>query len=160
MKNWTIRTAVSGDAPTLYGFILEMAHYERMTSEVDTSPEALHRALFEEGQAEALILEEEGVAVGFALYFHNFSTFRGQRGLYLEDLFVQEVHRGKGYGKALFMELVRIARERKCRRMEWVALDWNTPAHDFYYTLGAESLPTWWPFRLSETQMERLLERE
>ena len=101
MGTFTIRNATPQDTGLIYGFILKMARYEKLESEVDTSEEALRRALFDERQAEVVIGEENGIPVGFALFFHNFSTFRGQRGLYLEDLFVDREHRGKGYGKSI-----------------------------------------------------------
>ncbi len=109
MGTFTIRNATPQDTGLIYGFILKMARYEKLESEVDTSEEALRRALFDERQAEVVIGEENGIPVGFALFFHNFSTFRGQRGLYLEDLFVDREHRGKGYGKALLLHLTRIS---------------------------------------------------
>ena len=112
MGIFTIRNATPQDTGLIYGFILKMARYEKLESEVDTSEEALRRALFDERQAEVVIGEENGIPVGFALFFHNFSTFRGQRGLYLEDLFVDREHRGKGYGKALLLHLTRIAVQR------------------------------------------------
>ena len=118
MGTFTIRNATPQDTGLIYGFILKMARYEKLESEVDTSEEALRRALFDERQAEVVIGEENGIPVGFALFFHNFSTFRGQRGLYLEDLFVDREHRGKGYGKALLLHLTRIAVQRQCRRMD------------------------------------------
>ena len=99
---------------------------------------------------------EDGKEVGFALFFHNFSTFVGRGGLYLEDLYVYPEYRGKGYGKALFMELVRIANERKCGRMEWVCLNWNTPSIEFYRSMGAVALDEWTTYRLDEKGIERL----
>ena len=99
---------------------------------------------------------EEGVEVGFALFFHNFSTFLGRSGLYLEDLFVYPEHRGKGYGKALFLELVRIANERGCGRMEWVCLNWNKPSIDFYRSMGAVPLDEWTTYRLTSDAMKKL----
>ena len=99
------------------------------------------------------------IVVGFALFFHNFSTFKGQRGLYLEELFIEQEHRGKGYGKALLLHLVQIAVERKCRRMDWLVLDWNAPSIAFYKSLGAIPLDDWTVFRLTETQLHRLIEQ-
>ena len=121
--------------------------------------DSLHQALFVEHQAEVVIEEENGQAVGFALFFHNFSTFKGQRGLYLEELFIEQEHRGKGYGKALLLHLVQIAVERKCRRMDWLVLDWNAPSIAFYKSLGAIPLDDWTVFRLTETQLHRLIEQ-
>ena len=119
--------------------------------------DSLHQALFVEHQAEVVIEEENGQAVGFALFFHNFSTFKGQRGLYLEELFIEQEHRGKGYGKALLLHLVQIAVERKCRRMDWLVLDWNAPSIAFYKSLGAIPLDDWTVFRLTPTQLHRLI---
>ena len=136
-----------------------MARYEKLESEVDTSEEALRRALFDERQAEVVIGEENGIPVGFALFFHNFSTFRGQRGLYLEDLFVDREHRGKGYGKALLLHLTRIAVQRQCRRMEWAVLDWNAPSIAFYKSLGAVPMDEWTVFRLTEEQLHQLAQQ-
>ena len=157
MNKFIIRNATPQDTAVLFDFIHKMAQYEKLESEMDTSVEALHQALFVEYQAEVVIGEENGVPVGFALFFHNFSTFKGQRGLYLEELFVEEPHRGKGYGKALLLHLVKIAVERKCRRMDWLVLDWNAPAIAFYKSLGAIPLEDWTIYRLTETQLHRLL---
>ena len=159
MGTFTIRDATPQDTGLIYGFILKMARYEKLESEVDTSEEALSRALFDERQAEVVIGEENGIPVGFALFFHNFSTFRGQRGLYLEDLFVDREHRGKGYGKALLLHLPRIAVQRQCRRMEWAVLDWNAPSIAFYKSLGAVPMDEWTVFRLTEEQLHQLAQQ-
>lgn len=159
MGTFTIREATLQDTGLIYGFILKMARYEKLESEVDTSEEALRRALFDERQAEVVIGEENGIPVGFALFFHNFSTFRGQRGLYLEDLFVDREHRGKGYGKALLLHLTRIAVQRQCRRMEWAVLDWNAPSIAFYKSLGAVPMDEWTVFRLTEEQLHQLAQQ-
>ena len=159
MGTFTIRNATPQDTGLIYGFILKMARYEKLESEVDTSEEALRRALFDERQAEVVIGEENGIPVGFALFFHNFSTFRGQRGLYLEDLFVDREHRGKGYGKALLLDLTRIAVQRQCRRMEWAVLDWNAPSIAFYKSLGAVPMDEWTVFRLTEEQLHQLAQQ-
>ena len=159
MGTFTIRNATPQDTGLIYGFILKMARYEKLESEVDTSEEALRRALFDERQAEVVIGEEHGIPVGFALFFHNFSTFRGQRGLYLEDLFVDREHRGKGYGKALLLHLTRIAVQRQCRRMEWAVLDWNAPSIAFYKSLGAVPMDEWTVFRLTEEQLHQLAQQ-
>lgn len=156
MNTLNIRPATEADTPIILGFIRKMAVYEKLEHQVDTDETALHRALFIEHQAEVVLGEVNGQAVGMALFFHNFSTFKGQRGLYLEDLFVDQEHRGKGYGKALLLHLVGIAKERKCRRMEWVALDWNTPAIEFYKSLGAKAHPEWLLFRLDEAAIASL----
>ena len=159
MGIFTIRNATPQDTGLIYGFILKMARYEKLESEVDTSEEALRRALFDERQAEVVIGEENGIPVGFALFFHNFSTFRGQRGLYLEDLFVDREHRGKGYGNALLLDLTRIAVQWQCRRMEWAVLDWNAPSIAFYKSLGAVPMDEWTVFRLTEEQLHQLAQQ-
>ncbi|HJB85122.1 MAG TPA: GNAT family N-acetyltransferase [Candidatus Alistipes merdigallinarum] len=151
-----IRFATESDIPLIYGFILKMARYEKLENEVDTSEEALHRAIFLEKQAEVILCEAEGKTVGFALFFHNFSTFKGQHGLYLEDIYVDQEYRGRGYGKALFLKLVAIAMERRCRRMEWTALNWNRPAIAFYESLGAVRMNEWSTFRLDEEHLRIL----
>lgn len=152
----TIRKATEKDVETIFGFIVKMAEYERLENEVDTSPMELRKVLFMEHQAQAVIAEVDGNAVGMALYFFNFSTFKGRRGLWLEDLFVDKEQRGKGYGKALLLHLTKIARECGCRRMEWSVLDWNTPSIEFYRSLGAQPQDEWTTFRLQEDDIERL----
>lgn len=151
-----IRFATESDIPLIYGFILKMARYEKLENEVDTSEEALHRAIFLEKQAEVILCEAEGKNVGFALFFHNFSTFKGQHGLYLEDIYVDQEYRGRGYGKAMFLRLVAIAMERRCRRMEWTALNWNRPAIAFYESMGAVRMSEWSTFRLDEEHLRIL----
>ena len=132
-----IRKAERQDVPLLLDFICGIARYEKMENEVIASPEVLEREMFDEHRAEAVFAVVDGREVGFALYFYNFSTFIGHSGLYLEDLFVWPEDRGKGYGKALLLHLVRIAHEHHCGRMEWTCLNWNQPSIDFYLSLGA-----------------------
>lgn len=156
MKELKIRFAGEKDTPVIYGFIRKMGEYEKLTHEIDTSEAALRRALFDEKQAEVILGEVNGEPVGFALFFHNFSTFKGQRGLYLEDIFVDKEFRGRGYGKALLLRLARIAAERGCRRMEWVVLDWNEPSIAFYRSLGAVPMDEWTLFRLGEEKISEL----
>ena len=151
-----IRFATESDIPLIYGFILKMARYEKLENEVDTSEEALHRAIFLEKQAEVILCEAEGKTVGFALFLHNFSTFKGQHGLYLEDIYVDQEYRGRGYGEAMFLRLVAIAMERRCRRMEWTALNWNRPAIAFYESMGAVRMSEWSTFRLDEEHLRIL----
>ena len=151
-----IRFATESDIPLIYGFILKMARYEKLENEVDTSEEALHRAIFLGKQAEVILCEAEGKTVGFALFFHNFSTFKGQHGLYLEGIYVDQEYRGRGYGKAMFLRLVAIAMERRCRRMEWTALSWNRPAIAFYESMGAVRMSEWSTFRLDEEHLRIL----
>lgn len=153
-----IRRATCEDAPLILEFIKGIARYEKMENEVEATVEMLREQLFEKGRAEVIFAMENGKEVGFALFFHNFSTFVGRAGLYLEDLYVYPEHRGKGHGKALFMELVKIARERRCGRMEWVCLNWNTPSINFYRSMGALSLDEWTTYRLTEEAMARLLD--
>ena len=151
-----IRKAVRLDVPLILEFIKGIARYEKMENEVVATTELLEEQLFDKGRAEVIFAMEEGVEVGFALFFHNFSTFLGRGGLYLEDLFVYPEHRGKGYGKALFLELVRIANERGCGRMEWVCLNWNKPSIDFYRSMGAVPLDEWTTYRLTSDAMKKL----
>ena len=151
-----IRKAVRQDVPLILEFIKGIARYEKMENEVVATTELLEEQLFDKGRAEVIFVMEEGVEVGFALFFHNFSTFLGRSGLYLEDLFVYPEHRGKGYGKALFLELVRIANERGCGRMEWVCLNWNKPSIDFYRSMGAVPLDEWTTYRLTSDAMKKL----
>ena len=151
-----IRKAVRKDVPLILEFIKGIARYEKMENEVVATTELLEEQLFDKGRAEVIFAMEEGTEVGFALFFHNFSTFLGRSGLYLEDLFVYPEHRGKGYGKALFLELVRIANERGCGRMEWVCLNWNKPSIEFYRSMGAMSLDEWTTYRLTSDVMRKL----
>lgn len=155
-NNTIIRKAVREDAPLILEFINGIARYEKMEDEVEATAELLEKELFDKGRAEVIFAMDGTKEVGFALFFHNFSTFVGRGGLYLEDLYVMPEYRGKGYGKALFMELVRIARERRCGRMEWVCLDWNKPSIDFYHSMGAVSLDEWKIFRLTDSALETL----
>ncbi len=144
-----IRPALPADVPTIARLIRALADYERLADAVDFDEAELARHLFgPRPHAEALIAEEDGAAVGFALFFHNFSTFRGRPGLYLEDLFVEPAARGRGHGKALFKALARLAAERGCARLEWSVLDWNEPALGFYRALGAVAQDGWTVHRL------------
>ena len=155
-KKPVIRKAEREDAALVLEFIKGIAKYEKMENEVEATVELLEEQLFDKGRAEVIFAMEDGKEVGFALFFHNFSTFVGRGGLYLEDLYVYPKYRGKGYGKALFLELVRIANERKCGRMEWVCLNWNTPSIEFYRSMGAVALDEWTTYRLTEGAIERL----
>lgn len=153
----TLRTATPEDVGLILGFIRDLAAYEKLLDQVVTDDAALTAALFgERPQAEVLIAEHDGAAAGFALYFHNFSTFRGRRGLYLEDLFVRPEHRGAGIGKALLAHLAKLAIERGCARFEWAVLDWNAPAIGFYQSLGARVLDDWRVCRLDGEALARL----
>ena len=145
----TFRPAEEKDTAFLLRFIRALADYEHMLDDVVATDALLHDWLFERKVAEAFFAVEDGAEVGFALYFHNFSTFLGRGGIYLEDLFVLPEHRGKGYGKAILKHLAQIARERGCGRLEWACLDWNKPSIDFYLSLGAKPMDEWTVYRVS-----------
>jgi GNAT superfamily N-acetyltransferase len=151
-----IRPARPGDVSDILGMIRELGEYERLAHEVVATPELLHRHLFETPRAEALLALEDGRPVGFALFFHNFSTFLARPGLYLEDLYVKPEHRGRGHGRALLGRLAALARERGCGRMEWSVLDWNEPAIGLYRRLGAVPLSDWTVFRLAGPALDAL----
>jgi GNAT superfamily N-acetyltransferase len=152
-----IRAARPTDVPTIARLIRALAEYERMADAVVLEEEQLHLHLFGPRPfAEVLIAEDAGRVVGFALFFHNFSTFRGQPGLYLEDLFVEPDQRGKGHGKALLRALARLAVERQCGRVNWMVLDWNEPSIQFYKKLGAEPLGEWTTYRLTGDALLRV----
>jgi GNAT superfamily N-acetyltransferase len=145
-----VRAARPGDVPQLIEFIRELAEYERLAHLVEITEELLAKALFgERPAAEALVAEIDGEAVGWALFFTNFSTFKGLPGLYIEDIYVRPAARGRGAGKALLKEVARLAVERGCGRVEWAVLDWNTPSIDFYKSLGAVPLDEWTMYRLT-----------
>lgn len=143
------RTATREDTSLILQFIRELAEYEHLLHEVVAEESVLCSELFEKRGAEVIFALEDGKEVGFALFFHNFSTFLGRRGLYLEDLYVRPAYRGKGYGKALLQKLAAIAVERGCGRMEWWCLDWNQPSIDFYLSLGAEPMSDWTVYRIA-----------
>ncbi len=152
-SNFKIRKAKREDAKTIFDFIKGLAEYEKMSDQVECSASDIEHTIFDEHQAEVIIGEENGIPVGFALYFFNYSTFKGRRGLYLEDLFVISQMRGKGYGQTLLLELVKIASDKGCARMEWCCLDWNTPSIEFYKSLGAVPMDEWTTYRLNEQQI-------
>ena len=154
----TFRFAQEADTPLVLDFIKKLAAYEHLLDQVVADEAILSDQLFQKKKAEVLFALEDGKEVGFALFFHNFSTFLGRAGLYLEDLFVLPEHRGKGYGKAIFRRLAAIARERGCGRMEWWCLDWNAPSIVFYKSLGAEPMSDWTVYRLTEETLEKLAE--
>ena len=156
-----IRAATSKDVPVILELIRALATYERAPSDVTATEEVLKETLFgEKPAAEVLLLFEREIAAGFAVFFHNFSTWLGRPGLYLEDLFVRPEHRGKGYGRALLIELAKIARERNCGRMEWAVLDWNEPAIQFYRKLGAQPMDEWTVFRLTREGIANLADSQ
>ena len=147
--NFTIRFAQRKDTYLILDFIKQLADYEHLLDEVVASKEVLELWIFDKNKAEVIIAEEDGEPVGFALFFHNFSTFLGRAGIYLEDLFVIPEKRGKGYGKALLQKLAQIAVDRGCGRLEWWCLDWNEPSIDFYKKLGAVSMDEWTVYRIA-----------
>lgn len=154
MNEVTFRFAEKKDAPIILDFIKGIAEYEKMSDDVVTTTEMIEEWIFEKKTAEVIFAIAEGDEVGFALFFHNFSTFVGRAGLYLEDIFVKKEYRKKGYGKALFKKLAEIALERNCGRMEWVCLDWNKPSIDFYMSLGAKPMNEWTLYRLTDKQLQ------
>ena len=157
VADFQIRTARVKDVPIILELIRDLAAYERAPDEVTATEQQLADVLFGERPAAEVLLAFEGRSpVGFALFFHNFSTWLGRPGLYLEDLFVKPEKRGKGYGRALLVELAKIARDRGCGRMEWAVLDWNEPAIKFYHTLDARPMDEWTVFRLTRDGIERL----
>ena len=153
------RFAVREDVPLILAMIRELADYEGLLPEVVATEAVLGEWLFDRRGAEVLFaLAPDGAEVGFALFFHNFSTFLGRGGVYLEDLYVRPEHRGRGYGKGLIRQLARIAKERGCGRLEWWCLDSNTPSIDFYLSLGAEPMRDWTVYRLTGETLARLAE--
>lgn len=153
-SDFTIRGATPDDAGVILSFIRALADYEKLTDQVTATEEDLRSSLFgERAVAEVLLALEGGVPVGFAIFFHNYSTFLGRNGIYLEDLFVKPEYRKKGYGKALLMHLARLANQRGCGRLEWSVLDWNTPSIEFYRALGARPLDDWTLFRLDGEEL-------
>ncbi|HJT45069.1 MAG TPA: GNAT family N-acetyltransferase [Chthoniobacterales bacterium] len=156
-ENFMIRPATIADVPVIFELIKDLATYERAPDEVVTDEKALGEVLFgKKPAAEVLLAFEKDRAVGFAVFFHNFSTWLGRPGLYLEDLFVRPEDRGKGYGRALLVRLATIARDRHCGRMEWAVLDWNEPAIKFYRKLGANPMHEWTVFRLTPDDIAKL----
>ncbi len=156
MDQLSFRYAEENDIPQILHFIKGLAAYEDMLDEVVATEELLREWIFEKKKAEVILAFESGEAVGFALFFHNFSTFLGRAGIYLEDLFVKPEHRGKGYGKALLQKLAQIALERGCGRLEWSCLDWNRPSIDFYLSLDAKPMDEWTVYRLAGDTLRRL----
>lgn len=152
----TIRFATEADVATILKFIKSLAEYEKMLDEVIATEDLLREWLFEKKKAEVIFAVVDGKEVGFALFFHNFSTFLGRAGVYLEDLFVLPEYRGFGYGKALLQKLAQIALERGCGRLEWWCLDWNQPSIDFYRSLGAEPMSEWTTYRLTGETLEAM----
>lgn len=167
MPRISLRPATPADIPLILDLVRELAEYEREPHAAVATAQQMHRALFADprkegpgaGIAECIMGELDGVAQGFALFFHNFSTWTGRPGIYLEDLFVRPNARGVGLGKALLKHLARLAVDRNCGRFQWSVLDWNTPAIDFYKSLGAEPMDEWTVYRVHEEALKRLADK-
>lgn len=151
-----IREATPNDSQIIFDFIMKLAIYEKAPNEVKTTVEEIEKSLFSlNATAKALICEEEGVAIGFAVYFYNYSTWLGKKGIYLEDLYVSESKRKRGAGKALLKYLAQKAIEENCGRFEWSCLDWNTPSREFYESFGAVAKTEWVGYRLEGKSLEK-----
>lgn len=157
-KELAFRSATREDVPLILQFIRELADYEKMLHEVVADEATLEEWIFDRQKAEVLFALVDGNEIGFALFFHNFSTFLGRAGIYLEDLYVKPEYRGKGYGKAILKRLASIAVKRKCGRLEWWCLDWNQPSIDFYRSLGAEPMSDWTVYRIAGDTLTHLAE--
>jgi len=158
VEGFGYRFAQEKDVPLILRFIRELARYEGLENEVVATQELLRKWIFEKNKAEVIFALCEGREVGFALFFHNFSTFLGRAGIYLEDLYVLPEYRGRGYGRALIAALARIAHERGCGRLEWWCLDTNTPSIDFYRSLGARAMDEWTVYRLTGDTLKDMAE--
>jgi len=159
-ENFIIRSASEGDVKIILGFIRELAIYENSLDQVEASVETLSKSLFIDKSAEVIIGEYKGKPVGFALFFHNYSTWRANAGLYLEDLYIRPEMRGKGLGNIMLTFLAKLAQERGCTRFEWSCLDWNIASIEFYKSLGAQVMDEWTGYRLSGRNLERLACKE
>jgi GNAT superfamily N-acetyltransferase len=161
MTTPTVREATPQDSPRILHFINELAIYEKLAHEVETSEAMIESTLFgPDAKAFCLICEVDGEALGFAIYFYNYSTWLGKYGIYLEDLYVPAEHRGKGAGKALLMHIARIAVQNNCGRFEWSVLDWNTPSIEFYKALGAREMSDWHMYRIDGPALQKLAVRD
>ena len=158
MNDLNFRFAEEKDAGLILQFIIGLAEYENMLDDVVATEDLLKTWIFEKKKAEVIFALEDGVEVGFALFFHNFSTFLSRAGIHLEDLFVMPEYRGKGYGKGLLKKLAQIAVERDCGRLEWACLDWNKPSIDFYLSMGAKPLDDWTIYRLTGDELRSAAE--
>lgn len=149
-----IRAVTPEDCSLLVQLIRELAEYEKLADAMKATADDLHRSIFLEKSAHAVLAFAAEEVIGFALYFFNYSTFVGRKGLYLEDLYIRPEYRGKGYGKALFLYLIQVAQDEACGRMEWSVLNWNTPAIDFYKSLGAQAMNEWTVYRLDPNRFK------
>lgn len=154
----SFRTAESSDVSLILKFIRELADYEHMLDEVVADEQTLKTWIFDKEKAEVIFAVADGREIGFALFFHNFSTFLGRAGIYLEDLYIMPEYRGRGYGKAMLSKLASIAVERGCGRLEWWCLDWNKPSIDFYLSQGAEAMSDWTVYRISGSRLKEMAE--
>jgi len=151
-----IREAIPEDNSQIFRFVCDLAEYEKMPGEVTATEDILYESLFIKRTAEVLMAELDGEAIGFALFFHNFSTFKGRACLYLEDIFIKPEYRGKGYGTEIFRRLAGIAVDRECDRFDWWVLDWNEPSIGFYKGLGAIAMDEWTTYRLQGDNLRRV----
>lgn len=156
LKDFQLRFAKINDVPLILEFIRQLAEYEKMLDEVVATEEILMESLFKEKMAEVIIGEYKNKPVAFALFFHNFSTFLGRPGIYLEDLYVQPEMRGKGIGKIILSFLAKLAVERNCGRLEWWCLDWNEPSIEFYKQIGAVPMDEWTVYRVNDERLDKL----
>jgi len=160
-RKFQIRSATAADVPVILQFIRELADYEKLLHEVTATEELLRRQLFgKRPMAEVVLAVADGMEAGLALFFHNFSTFVGKPGIYLEDLYVRPEFRGRGYGKAMMVYLARLARQRDCGRFEWAVLDWNKPSLDFYQSIGAQPMTDWTLHRMTGEALAALAEQK
>ena len=158
MNELSFRYAEEKDTELILFFMKSLAEYEKMSDEVSATPELLKEWIFEKKKAEVIFPVVDGKEIGFALFFHNFSTFLGKAGIYLEDLYILPEYRHKGYGKRVLKKLASIATERGCGRLEWCCLDWNKPSIDFYLSLGAEPMSDWTTYRITGETLKKLAE--
>jgi len=158
IENLKIRETTEEDCSLILSLIKEIAEYEKMSDQVVATEESLKESIFKNKRAEVVILELNEEAIGYALYFYNYSTFIGKSGLYLEDIFIKKEARGKGIGKEVFKFLVKKAKEEGCKRMEWTCLNWNEPSIKFYKSLGATPMDEWTIYRLTEKEINKLSE--
>ena len=154
----SFRAAESSDVSLILKFIRELADYEHMLDEVVADEQTLKTWIFDKEKAEVIFAVADGREIGFALFFHNFSTFLGRAGIYLEDLYIMPEYRGRGYGKAMLSKLASIAVERGCGRLEWWCLDWNKPSIDFYLSQGAKAMSDWTVYRISGSRLKEMAE--
>ena len=159
MEKISFRIATREDAPIILNFIKGIAEYEKLSDEVITTNEDLIEALFNRKIGKVIFLLLDNKEIGFALYFYNFSTFTGKIGIHLEDFFIYEEYRNRGYGKLLFKEVVKVAKEENCYRLEWACLKWNVPSLGFYHSLNAKELDEWTYFRLTIDQYDDVLKK-